>query len=152
MISKFFKKILGTSEQKKSDSPSTPSLASNLHDKTAKLVSFFGEKIQNAHQEFFAIKDRIGNLRQTNYKLGLKHLENGHIKDAIFRFRFINKFWPELLDAHYQLAYCLTLDNKSSQAKIVLRELIANNPDYDRKAFDLLEHIEEGMKQKSFDE
>ncbi len=154
MISKIFKKFIGRSEEIKTESSkiTSHSIANNIHEKTTRLANLLGEKIQQANKDFFTIKDRLKNLRETNYKLGLKHLENGNIKDAIFRFRFINKFWPDLLDAHYQLAYCLILDNKPLQAKIILKDLITKNPDYDSKAIDLLEHIEEGIKQQSFDE
>lgn len=146
MIGKIFKKLLGLSE-KKNDGES--SLADALRDKSKKFVGFIGQKVQNFNEEFFSFKNRIQNLRETNYKLGMKHLENGNITDAIFRFRFINKFWPDLIDAQYQLAYCLTLDNKPHEAKVILKQLLAHHPDYDRKAADLLEHIEEGLQQKS---
>jgi len=151
MIGKIFKKLIGKSDAKteaKKDGPAA--LAKGLREKTGKFVNFIGNKIQQANQEFFTIKDRISNLRETNYKLGLKHLENGNITDAIFRFRFINKVWPDLLDAQYQLAYCLTLNNKPLEAKLVLKKLLSHHPDYDPKAYDLLDHIEEGIKHQNF--
>jgi len=152
MIGKILKKLVGKSDDtNNSDKTASGSLISSLHEKSDKLVNFIGEKIQQANQEFFTIKDRISNLRETNYKLGLKHLENGNITDAIFRFRFINKFWPDLLDSQYQLAYCLTLNNKPIEAKLILQKLLAHHPDYDQKAYDLLEHIEEGIKHQNFD-
>lgn len=151
MIGKIFRKLIGKTEPEKEEEIST-SIAQSIREKSQKIIDTASEKFQNATREFFDIKQRLENLRESNYKLGLKHLENGHIKDAIFRFRFINYKWPDLLDAYYQLAYCLTLDNKPHEAKIVLKKLLAHHPEFDPKAAELLEHIEHGLNQKSFDE
>lgn len=146
MIKKIFKKLLGKSDKKETVSDS---IAKGIQEKSAKFAGFMERKFQQVYEEFFTIKNRLQNLRETNYKLGLKHLENGNLKDAIFRFRFINKFWPDLLDAYYQLAYCLVLDNKPVEAKSVLQKLLNENPDFDPKAFDLLQHIEQGIKSRT---
>lgn len=109
-----------------------------------KLETFFHlgkSKVQETKDEIFEMKEKLGNLLETNYKLGLTHLENGNLSDAVFRFRFIIKFWPHHLDSYYQLAYCLVLKNKFLQAKKVLEELLVKDPNYDQKAQDLLNRI-----------
>ena len=95
-------------------------------------------------QKIQDVKTKVSNLLETNYNLGLKHLEKGNISDAIFRFRFIKKFWPEHFDAYYQLAYSLTLNKRPFEAKKILTELLVKKPDYDPKAQDLLDKINRG--------
>lgn len=144
------KKLLGQSEKKQD---SSAKFAVALRQKSGKFVEFLSERFELAQDEFFSIKRKLKNLRETNYNLGLKHLENGHLSDAIFRFRFIKKFWPDLYDAHYQLAYCLVLDNKLKEAKKVLEELFTNQPNYDqnnqRGAKELLSRINTSLEQQA---
>jgi tetratricopeptide (TPR) repeat protein len=141
MIGNIFKKLLGKSTAENSGTK----LADKFKDKSEKFAKFLGEKSQFLQQEFQSIKSKCNNLKETNYQLGMKHLEDGNLTDAIFRFRFIKKFWPELLEGQYQLAYCLILDKKPWEAKKVLQELLAKNPDYD-KAKELLDEINDAAK------
>lgn len=113
----------------------------SFHDKMDKLQKFAGTKIDLGKQEYDLIKKKLENLSETNYQQGLKYLEKGDVRDAILRFRIVIRFWPDYLDAHYQLAYCLVLNNKPHKAKIVLEHLLHDHPTYDRKAYDLLERI-----------
>ncbi len=148
MISKILKKFFSKSEEKES---AGGKFALKLREKSAAFIDFFGKKAEFIKDEFFIIKSKCKNLRQTNYLLGLKHIENGHLTDAIFRFRFIKKFWPDLFDAYYQLAYCLALDNQPQKAREVLQELLAKNPNYDQKARDLLERIDKILQKAAPD-
>lgn len=140
MIGKIFKKLLGKSGKKEGVEGEVSS--SSFHEKAGKVQQFLEDKFELAHEEFYVIKKKLENLRETNYNQGLKYLEKGDVKDAVFRFRIITKFWPELLDAHYQLAYSLMLNNKPEKAKVVLRTLLQRHPDYDPKAQELLNKIE----------
>jgi tetratricopeptide (TPR) repeat protein len=117
------------------------SLKKQFSDKIDKIFAFFIEKYHDIINEIKTIKDKLGNLPEVNHRLGLKHLENGHLSDAIFRFKFINKMWPERQDAYYYLAYCLYLKKQNYKAKLKLEELLKINPDYDSKAKELLEQI-----------
>lgn len=148
MIGNFIKKLIGKS---KTEESAGARFAIALRHKVEKTSGFLAEKTKLAHREFSIIREKCKSLRETNYKLGLKHLENGHLRDAIFRFRFIKKFWPDMLDAHYQLAYCLTLNNKLGEAKQILEELLAKEPGYDTKARELLNHINATIKSRSSD-
>jgi tetratricopeptide (TPR) repeat protein len=138
MFGRIFKKLIGKSEKKETGGEK---LAVTLRQKSGKFSDFLGEKFQAIQNEFYTIRAKCENLRETNYNLGLKHLEKGNLSDAIFRFRFIKKFWPDLLDARYQLAYCLVLKKKPFEAKKILEELFAQNPNYDSKAKELLDDI-----------
>lgn len=149
MITRFLKKLIGKSE-KKEDYGSK--LALSLRDKGGKFYKLVHEKYELAVEEFFLIKEKCADLRTTNYNLGLKHLTNGKIPEAIFRFRFIKKFWPTYSDAYFQLAYCLALKNKNNEAKKVLLELLHLEPNYNPKAQALLDSINIKLQQPSNDE
>lgn len=138
MFGGILKRIFGKSDGEESGAEK---MASGLRAKSEKLTQFLGDKFQLVQDEITAVKEKSKNLRETNYNLGLKHLENGRLTDAIFRFRLIKKFWPDLFDAYYQLAYCLVLDDKLDEAKNILEELLSKNPSYDQKAYDLLESL-----------
>ncbi len=144
---KILKKIIrGKSEDKDNNLSieNKVSIAQKIQDKTHGFINFFKTKIQETKDEFGDVKTKVSNLLETNYNLGLKHLEKGNISDAIFRFRFIKKFWPEHFDAYYQLAYSLTLNKRPFEAKKILTELLVKKPDYDPKAQDLLDKINRG--------
>jgi tetratricopeptide (TPR) repeat protein len=149
MIGKFLKKIFGNSDSKNKDEGS---FALKLRDKSAKFLTFASEKFESAQAEIISIREKFKDLRETNYNLGMKHLENGNIFDAILRFRIIKKAWPDFFDAYYQLAYCLTLKNQTIEAKEVIQELLDKNPNYDPKAHELLSHIEASMQNELVDE
>lgn len=142
MFGKILKKLIGKSDKKKNTAEKH---AGALREKAEKLSHFLEEKFHEAHEEFFILKDKLKNLRETNYKVGLKHLENDNLSEAIFRFRFMKKFWPDFFDAYYQLAYCLVLDNKIFEAKQVLVELLTKNPNYDPKGKELLDEIKKAI-------
>ncbi len=142
MFGKILKKLIGKSDNKKN---AEEKRVGALREKVGKLSHFFEEKFYEAHDEFFILKDKFKNLRETNYKVGLKHLENDNLSEAIFRFRFMKKFWPDFFDAYYQLAYCLVLNNKLFDAKQVLVELLSKNPNYDPKGKELLDEIKKAI-------
>ncbi len=148
IFSKFF--------TKKTD-PKQTEQAPDLAKKDEKKVNKFHQKIdqvtalsKNLYQKFLEeveqIKIKLNNLLETNYKLGLSHIERGNISDAIFRFKFIKRFWPHCFDAYYQLAYAYVLYRKPYRAKEILKELIEKCPDYADKANELLNQIENSQK------
>lgn len=136
MIKGILKRLLGQKTEKEI------ALAKSMRAKTDKAQEFLEKKIEEGRDEYHLIRSKMKNLRETNYKLGLQHMKDGHLIDATFRFRMIRKFWPDLLDAHYQLAYCLLLKKKPEKAKEVLQNLVKNHPDCDPKAHELLSRIE----------
>jgi tetratricopeptide (TPR) repeat protein len=149
MFGKFLKKIIGKSDKKETADSKKPSA---LKEKSEKISNFIAEKFDQISEEFAVIKDKTKNLQETNYNLGMKHLQNDNLSEAIFRFRFTIKLWPNCFDAYYQLAYCLVLNDKLFDAKIILVELLAKKPDYDSKAKELLDLINQGLEQLNSDE
>jgi tetratricopeptide (TPR) repeat protein len=145
MLGFIFKKF-----RKKDDQPKQvgEKLAVKLRNSSDKLSKFLEEKFSAAQDEFFVIKDKCGNLEETNYKLGLKHLEKGNLSEAIFRFRITKKFWPQRFDAYYHLAYSLALKQKYRDAEQVLQELLVKNSSYGIKAKELLELLNKAKSDK----
>ncbi len=139
MFKKIFKFVLPKgSDEKGADGHE---IQGTLKGKIKVLSDFANDHVQSFCKEILTVREKSKNLRQSNYELGLKHIERGELSDAIFRFRFIKKFWPDLYDAQYQLAYCLMLKKRKFQAKAVLEELLIARPDYDKKAQELLDQI-----------
>lgn len=120
-----------------------PSFFDNLYQKTTNISSKIINHFKNLVDEMFIMRQKFKNLLETNMKLGFWHIEKGNISDAIFRFRFIKKFWPNHFEAYYQLAYCLVLKDKKTEARKILEELLQKNPDFDKKAIILLKKISE---------
>ena len=109
------------------------------------IIPVFANNIYNSsygleHRDM-KIKEKSKNLVETNYNLGISHLEKGNLSDASFRFFIMTKFWPKFYEAHYQLAYIAMLRDKPYKAKKILDNLIAKNAELDPKFYELLEKI-----------
>lgn len=128
-------------KKNKQDKKTGAEAASNLKQTAGKFSNFIDQKLELIQKEFFIIKEKCQDLRETNFNLGVKHLENGKLPEAIFRFRLIKKIWPDFYDAYYELAYCLVLHEKPHKAKKILEELLQRKPDYDPVAQNLLNHL-----------
>ena len=83
---------------------------------------------KNILNNFYILSYKFKDLYATNYNLGLIHLEKGNISDAIFRFKFITRFWPQSQEAYIQLAYCYYLKEKYQQALQTLETLKTRFP------------------------
>jgi len=161
MINKIFSRFFTKSKSNSSligSKPEADSISEKKEGVYAKIENtfyFLSNKTTDAKNEFFSIREKCKNLRQTNYNLGLKHLEKGNLSDAIFRFRFIKKFWPDYYEAYYQLAYCFILNKKPRKAKFVLQELLIRQPNYDdtheQKTGDLMTQAEAMINHYSSD-
>jgi len=96
--------------------------------------------IDNIFKQFSNLKEKITNLSETNYQLGIAHLKKGHIWEALSRFKITLFFWPHNYKASYQYAYCLLLGDKIDNAKFTLIKIIREHPDY-KEAVKLLNAI-----------
>ncbi len=151
-IIRSIKKITGLnkSEQSQIKEPEQPSDAKNtqlnrkfLEDKIDKLSNSIDNFWANIVVEYRIVKEKLQDLSQANYDLGIRYLEEGNIKEAIFRFKITKKFWPNNYEAYYELIYCLILDNKFEEAQRVIDELLLKNPSYKDKIDQLLYRSEE---------
>jgi thioredoxin-like negative regulator of GroEL len=69
------------------------------------------------------IKYKFDNLYETNLNNGKTHLKKGNLFDATFRFKIVNRFWPDKPEGQYYYAYCLVLTNKVSKGKEILAKI-----------------------------
>jgi len=147
MIQKAFKTIFG--KKKVHDKKEGPEkLAVSLKNRSQQFGSFLVKFLNDSVIEYNSIREKCKNLQNTNYELGLKHLENNNVDEAIFRFKITKKFWPNCHNANYQLAYCYSLIEKYYKAEPILNEIIAKNLSneefsFNQEARDLLEHIKQ---------
>lgn len=135
MIKKILKRMVGLRESHSEETPD------KVREKINGFQKFAEEKASLIKEEYYLIRKKLENLNETNYRQGLKYLEKGDLRDAILRFRIVVKFWPDNLDAHYQLAYSLVLHNQPLKAKMVLEELLSKHPDCNPKARELLAKV-----------
>lgn len=135
MLRKIFRK-------KKKEKAEFQSPTQGLKHKAQQISGFIEQSITRLKEEIAIIRKKCENLLETNYQLGMKHLDNGHINEATFRFRFIKKFWPDHLESYYQLSYCLILKNKFDEAQQVLEELVTKDKTYENDANELLSIIQ----------
>lgn len=144
MLKTIFKKFFG--KESKEDIAEEKS-KKEFQQKLEKFYSFFGTIIERVQNEYYTIKEKCQNLRETNYDLGLAHLEKENFKDAIFRFKIIIRFWPDFYDAYYQLAYCYAIVKKYQKSKKILEELLQKQPNYPSRAQELLTYINQASQQ-----
>lgn len=126
-----FKKLF-----KKKKKPEKKPLSDKIRPKIDKVSSWFDGIVK----ELLVMREKAKDLLTTNMKLGFKHLEDGNLTDATFRFRFVKFFWPKHYEAYYYLAYCLILNKKEAKARKILEELLEKDPD-NAKAIQLLQKI-----------
>lgn len=115
-----------------------PDSLKKIDEKVDRLYKFLGDKLDLVKEEYVQIKEKSQNLKETNYKLALHHLENGNVSEALFRLRILLKFWPDHVEAIYLKAYCLAHKKQLIKSKQILENLIKKYPDHYQKKFDLL--------------
>lgn len=130
-------------ENSQSGQQKTKALAEFLKSKAKSVFDFTINHFDVVKKELELIKTKSQNLLESNYQLGLRHIEKGNLGDAIFRFRFIKKFWPNHYDAYIQLANCYIIKKRYNKALLVLDELTIINPTYENQAQELINKIEE---------
>ncbi len=149
MIKYLINKAFGIKSEKEiSAEESSSKIQKNLQ----RFSKFLTQKKDLIINEFIAIKEKSKNLVETNYKLGISHLEKGNLSDARLRFFLMTKFWPKFYDSYYQLAYILMLQQEPLKAKKVIVDLIAKNKEIDQKFYELLHKINANNESIKIDE
>lgn len=72
-------------------------------------------------------RERLSNLRQTNIDLAMHHYNSGNLKDAVFRFKMIKRFYKDYPYSDYYLGRCYLEMNNTAKAKTHLSSYIASN-------------------------
>jgi len=148
-IIRSIKKITGL--QRKDHTPidapqNNDSHVQTLGNKVDKFSNFIDHISAYVVIEYRIIKDKLQDLSKTNYDLGIKHLEQGNLKEAIFRFKITKRFWPHNYNAYYELIYCLILENEFEEAQKVIDELLHKCPSYKEKIDQLFSPSEEELE------
>lgn len=80
-------------------------------------------------------KHKLANIVDTNYQLGLFHLNANNINDAEFRFRFVLYFDPEHYEAAYHLSKCLIAKKKIRSAEKKLKRALEIKKDFEEAKY-----------------
>ena len=75
-------------------------------------------------------KKKLENLYQTNYDLIFKFMQAGRMKDANFRFKIMELFWPNKVEIKYDHAICFILMQNDYKAFKKLNKILEKYPDY----------------------
>ena len=79
--------------------------------------------------DFFKNWAKVKNLSNTNYLLGLYHLEQGNIFDAKLRFQFTLRLNPDFSLAYYHLARIYIYNLEFNLSKAELEKCLSYNPE-----------------------
>lgn len=109
-----------------------------LSESLLSLPSRIARLIKDLRNHFVKIYYDLGNLKETNLKLGKYHLSRGNLSDAIFRFNLVERYFNKgNKEAHYNLGWCYFMQNKFSKS---LEHLDAAKEE-DMRLFSLSEFI-----------
>ena len=121
--------------------------ANKVHQGATKFLAIINDLISRVGDEVVSIRKKCNNLKETNFKLGLSHIEKGNLADASLRFTIIIRFWPDFKEAYYQKARVCMLQNNPEMAKLVIDKLLNKFPDYQSpETTDLIEKIDLAIK------
>lgn len=95
-----------------------------------KVRPFIRKKVAEFITEINLAREKLKDIPATNYKLGLHHLKQGNIQDAILRFRMVAYLAPEMADAYYNLGRCQLMNRETEAAKENLQKAIALRADF----------------------
>ena len=140
---KSIKKFSGFEQKPTESNTEEKPKESPLEQKIEKLANFFDKATAHVTAEYKSIREKSKDLSNTNYNLGMKYLESGNLKEAIFRFKVTKKFWPHNYESYYQLAICLILSEHFDEAHKVIDELLEKSPDYQERVDKLFGKVDE---------
>lgn len=149
MIKYLFSRAFGAKSKKEISMEKT---SGKIKENFNQFSTFLLQKKDLFLQEFFSIKEKSKNLVETNYKLGVYHLEKGNLSDAKVRFFLMTKFWPKFHEPYYQLAYILMLEQEPFKAKKIIENLFSKNSEVDPKFHELLNKINANIESIKIDE
>jgi Tfp pilus assembly protein PilF len=75
---------------------------------------------------------KFRDISKNNYALGLAHLENGNLRDAVLRFKMVTWLEPRHVEAWYQLGCAQLIEGKKQAAVQALRKALAIAPGHEQ--------------------
>lgn len=88
------------------------------------LKQVISDYIQDIKVQFSGLSGKLHDLRGTNYKLGMEHYERGNFPDAIFRFKMLKRFYPDMKEADYFIARSYFENGNENSAKQFISEYL----------------------------
>jgi tetratricopeptide (TPR) repeat protein len=106
------------------------SLKDKISTSVQKITQDVSVSMKSTISDLSLMHQKSKNLLNTNFELGIFHLNKGNIKEAHFRFFLMSKIWPKFELGLYYYAYVLTLQKKYQKAQIVINKifLLNHNP------------------------
>lgn len=101
--------------------------------KIEKWTDNVSQKLDGAIKESYTIAGKLKDLHKTQYDLGCFHLKNNNLKEAIFRFKIVRKFWPDDYKNHLKLIYSYFLNKDERNADKAIQTLNNLNPNLKSK-------------------
>lgn len=90
----------------------------SLRDKILGFFSYLRIPVDNLYACFPKLLSKLQNVADSNLKLGLFHLEEGNINDAILRFKLVNKYLSTgNKTASYWLGWCYIIKQQFHKAE-----------------------------------
>jgi len=95
-------------------------------ERKAEIVPQVKKWMESFLEECSKAQGKLKNLPETNYRLGLYHMKQGNLSDAIMRFKMVTSLLaPNRADAYYNLGRCLALKGEKGAAIEALRKAIS---------------------------
>jgi predicted TPR repeat methyltransferase len=91
---------------------------------------FFKEQLKDVIEKYKTSSVKLQDIPGTNYNLGLYHMKQGNLGDAIMRFKMVNYLKPENIDSFYNLGRCLILNGENKKAKEALQKVLEKNQEH----------------------
>ncbi len=88
--------------------------------KSFSLKNWFKTQVESFHE----LINKLKNLRKANVDLGIAHFNEGRTKDAIFRFKIVNRFFPDVKIANYYLGRSYIENWDFTKAKTYLEKYL----------------------------
>ncbi|MFV9875108.1 MAG: methyltransferase domain-containing protein [Rickettsiales endosymbiont of Dermacentor nuttalli] len=101
-----------------------------LDHKISKMKAMWNYLYQFYLNYIHVIIEKLQDLPDTNYKLGLLHLRKDNIYDAKLRFKIVLLFNKNHLMASYKLGYCYLLMGNNKQAMQYFTSCLKLKPDF----------------------
>lgn len=104
----------------------------NVDNFIASLTKNIKKYINYIIHELILTKSKLKNLTETNFKLGIYHLNNHNLNDASLRFHLVIWLNPSYVEAYYYLAYVFLLKKQYEKSKKQLIKTLELAPNHEK--------------------
>lgn len=112
------------------------------------LPDTMGEFFLDTINQLKIAREKLKNFAETNYKLGIYHIDKGNMTDAKFRFFMVSRLEPNNELAHYHLARCHLYNLNFDKAKEELKQALEIDKNFKAAKF-RLKFAEQSIKDEN---